>query len=260
MRTCFALLLGLLLVFPMYAAHAGVDMAVGIWLFDEGSGDVAIDSSGNGNDAALEGGPEWVDGKFGKAISFDGVSGAGQVEDNDSIDFDGEEITITSWFWWEGSGDGWQTFVAKGVCCNNPAENYGYFINTGGGHTHFAVSPNGIRGTHNSDTNLFGAQEWHFVAVTYDGSKIKSYVDGAQMGEADASGPMTPNDNPLRIGHREASSHWWKGYLDDVGLFKSALTEDEIVSIMDNGLLSTVTAVDSHGKLATAWSTLKSQQ
>ena len=38
-----------------------------------GSGEVAEDSSANGNDGELKVGPKWVDGKFGKALEFDGV-------------------------------------------------------------------------------------------------------------------------------------------------------------------------------------------
>jgi hypothetical protein len=46
---------------------------VGSWHFNEGSGTVAYDSSGNNNNGNLVNGPTWVDGKFGKALSFDGV-------------------------------------------------------------------------------------------------------------------------------------------------------------------------------------------
>jgi hypothetical protein len=34
---------------------------VGLWHFDEGSGDVCYDSSGNDNDGSLIGGVQWVD-------------------------------------------------------------------------------------------------------------------------------------------------------------------------------------------------------
>ena len=255
-RASLLLVAGLLLVLPILSVHANLDTAVGMWTFDQEGSDVAVDLSENGNDAVYEGDPEWVDGVFGKAISFNGVNGAAQIDDNETIDFDGEEITITSWFWWEGSGDGWQTFVAKGTCCDNPAENYGYFINTGGAHTHFAVSPNGIRGTHNSAQALFKAEEWHFVAVTYDGSTVISYFDGEVSAEAAAAGEMTPNDNPLRIGHREASSHWWKGYLDEVAIFRAALTEDEINLIMNDGLVAAM-AVQPQDKLTVTWGQLK---
>ncbi len=47
---------------------------VGMWLFDEGKGDIAKDSSGNKNDGTLMNDPKWVDGKKkpGKALEFDG--------------------------------------------------------------------------------------------------------------------------------------------------------------------------------------------
>ena len=46
---------------------------VGWWTFDEGSGSVAADSSGNGNDGTLNGPVEWTpDGKLGGAMKFTG--------------------------------------------------------------------------------------------------------------------------------------------------------------------------------------------
>ena len=45
----------------------------GSWHLDETSGTVAPDTSGNGNNGTLINGPTWVDGRFNKALSFDGV-------------------------------------------------------------------------------------------------------------------------------------------------------------------------------------------
>ncbi len=60
------------------ASHAADPGLVGCWMFDEGSGTTAFDSSGNGNDGTLvlaDGAvsPAWVSGKYGSALSFDGV-------------------------------------------------------------------------------------------------------------------------------------------------------------------------------------------
>ena len=46
--------------------------SVAMWLFDEGTGRVAKDSSGNGNDGVLKNAPQWVEGKVGQALKFDG--------------------------------------------------------------------------------------------------------------------------------------------------------------------------------------------
>src|SRR5437899_8821706 len=54
------------------------DIASGLglyYMFDEGAGSLASDSSGNGNAGSLLGGTAWAAGKLGQALSFDGVSG-----------------------------------------------------------------------------------------------------------------------------------------------------------------------------------------
>ena len=48
------------------------ECSVAMWLFDEGTGKVAKDSSGNGNDGVLKNAPQWVVGKVGQALKFDG--------------------------------------------------------------------------------------------------------------------------------------------------------------------------------------------
>ena len=45
---------------------------VGWWKFDETDGNIAYDSSGNGNNGNLTNGPIWVTGKISGALSFDG--------------------------------------------------------------------------------------------------------------------------------------------------------------------------------------------
>jgi hypothetical protein len=74
----------------------------GAWLFDEGEGDTAIDTSNYGNDGSLIytdlPGPQWVDGRSGTALSFDGfddqvtVEGAGLLRDVTDGSF-----TFSSW-------------------------------------------------------------------------------------------------------------------------------------------------------------------
>lgn len=48
------------------------ETVAGMWLFEDGDGETAKDSSGLGNDGTIFG-PEWVDGKIGKALKFDGA-------------------------------------------------------------------------------------------------------------------------------------------------------------------------------------------
>ena len=66
---------------------------VGWWKFDEGSGTVAYDSSGNGNDGNLTNGPTWATGKIGGALSFDGVDDYVEL-DNFEL---GGEMSFSVW-------------------------------------------------------------------------------------------------------------------------------------------------------------------
>jgi hypothetical protein len=62
------------LVFVLSLVLTSVTRAdlVGWWRLDEGTGTTAYDSSGNGNDGTILGNPQWVAGKVGGALDFDG--------------------------------------------------------------------------------------------------------------------------------------------------------------------------------------------
>ena len=77
--TRFTLVVISLIIISLMVAnvsHAKIDKKdiMGMWLFDEGKGDTAKDSSGNKNDGTLMNDPKWVDGKNkpSKALEFDG--------------------------------------------------------------------------------------------------------------------------------------------------------------------------------------------
>ena len=76
------------------SAEIDPDTVVGVWLFDEGKGDVATDASGNGLDGEFNGKPKWVEGKFGEALEFDGKSAYVQVPAHENPN---DAITVSAW-------------------------------------------------------------------------------------------------------------------------------------------------------------------
>ena len=77
-------------------AEFDLETVVGMWLFDEGKGNTAADSSENGNDGKLENDPKWTkDGKFGAAMEFDGNESKGHVVVGD-LGLSGE-VTLILW-------------------------------------------------------------------------------------------------------------------------------------------------------------------
>ena len=69
-RISFVSLVGIFLLIALPSlAKIDPDSITGMWLFNEGKGNTATDSSGNGNDGEIHG-AKWVDGKFGKHLSL----------------------------------------------------------------------------------------------------------------------------------------------------------------------------------------------
>jgi hypothetical protein len=72
--------------FTAQANAVDPDAIVGVWLFDEGEGEVIRDSSGNGNDGNVAQ-SKWVDGKFGDAVEFTGSGKPLNKVDDQSLFF-----------------------------------------------------------------------------------------------------------------------------------------------------------------------------
>lgn len=70
---------------------------VGYWPFDEGSGSVAHDTSGQANHGPVYG-ATWTTGRSGSALSFDGSNDFVTLPNVDLWDFGTESFTVTAWF------------------------------------------------------------------------------------------------------------------------------------------------------------------
>ena len=84
---CFVLVLSI-------AGNASADL-VARWRFDENSGDVAHDTSGNGHDGTINGGANWVPGVGGSALEFDGTDD--YVGTGESLLTNMSEFTVAFW-------------------------------------------------------------------------------------------------------------------------------------------------------------------
>ena len=110
---CFVLIFGCLLT-DISSAKIDPKTVAAAWLFDEGAGDVARDSSKNRNHGKVMKGAKWdAKGKFGKALSLDGKEAYVEVPSSPSLDIT-EQITLAGWVKSEVfdiEGERWRRFV-----------------------------------------------------------------------------------------------------------------------------------------------------
>jgi hypothetical protein len=195
---------------------------VAYWSFDEGSGNIAYDSSGNGNHGTIYG-AKWTNGKSGTGLSFDGVDDYVFVSDSDSLDIS-KAITLMAWVFPRArqavsDRDG---IVIKGSAYYLTITPSGYVA------VHFYGLAN--PGYH-VGTIVVPLKQWSLIATTYDSTtgKIRIYVNNALDKEISTSGIISTTAYQLAIGSEwKGDSRFFNGLIDEVRIYNRALSEEEI--------------------------------
>ena len=255
--TCFAILtISLTFTLQTYA-EIDLETARGIWLLDEGDGDVINDMSGNGNHGELQG-SEWVEGPDGApALSLNGQNDRVIIPDSDSLYLE-EAWTITSWVFVNAAENGFGHILGKRPAAGTIA-NYAFRTSGNGIAWEAYYARDGWKGAWNQGT--VKKDVWLYMTATYDGTDtIKIYENGAEIGSVSGmGGPAPQNDTEVNIGGwTNNTSETLNGMLYEVALFDVALSEADINTLMNRGL-SSLTAVEPTGKLATTWAGIKSR-
>ena len=232
------------------AAKIDPKAILGVWLFDDISGSKTVkDSSNNGKDGTLEGNQKLVEGKFGKALEFDGASTFVDVPVNLN---EFQEVTEVVWTYTYNPPPGERYQIISndggsyGRCLMIRPANY-WIFNTEGQAITYAVVP-----TLNS---------WEHLAATWTTKEVKFYIDGKLVAKGTGDSPVYNDNATVNIGRCPfRNGDFYTGVLDEVALFNVALSDDDILNIATNGLGKElgIAAVSGTGKLATTWSQIKS--
>ena len=224
-----------------------LDDAVGIWLFDEGKGGVAEDTSGNGNAGAITG-AKWVEGKFGGALEFEPPHVV-TVEPSDSINFK-DQMTIATW-----------VYMNKGVSDTAIRRNGSYLLEVQsqtervpGGYVFGIWSGGGFTGGV-WGTSVIEPEKWYHIVGLYDGNEMKLYVDGT-LESATKQGGDVDQAGELLFG--TFGGEKFIGRLDEVIFFNRGITEAEVAELMTG--VEAVLPVSPNGLLTTTWGRLKTRR
>ena len=201
---------------------------VGYWPFDEDSSPQP-DRSGQSNDATPNAGATWVlDGERASGVmAFNGNDSFLEAADSDSLSLTGD-LTITAWVK-VSDFSGFRSIVGK-TEGHLPSSYHLYLAQNDGKANFLAGSPGSFTGTGSHSPVPTG--EWHHFAVTLKDHFVTFYRDGMLDGTGLIPNPLLDSAASLRIGNRGDLFTGFLGRMDEVALFKGALTQGELAEIM----------------------------
>jgi hypothetical protein len=217
------------------------------WRFDEGEGQTAFDESVNDNDGTLgsttasdAGDPTWVQGKYGSALSFDGVDDYVEITSSTGLDYqDSDYFTVETWLYWNGGGH-----IRQYVWDNRDAPGPGYYLLLGDKVDATTLTIKAIGSISAGDaiasTNISSGQWYHIVGV-FDkiNDKITLYVDGIQKDQQDWADSGSDSTGKKFIGKayvNVTTNYQWNGLIDDVRIYNYARSPKQILQDYNAGL------------------------
>jgi hypothetical protein len=248
-----------IILLPCYTM-AAVPEGLILYLSFEEEGD-PVDHSANPAEVSINGNLDWVDGKIGKALEFDGDSAnIVEVAHTDKLEGMGA-LTIEAW-----------------VQPNEPASKEGMSVvskrlawDSGDVYNLFVWTGQTVRGRVNASSELQSQTaledgQWYYLAYVFDpgaadNEKVKLYING----ELEASGThpdqaVNEEGAPLWIGELDPNRGFgWQGIIDEVGIWSIALSQDEIRLEMNGMGKAKAMSVEPQDKLATTWGRAKTR-
>ena len=240
-------------------ARIEMNTVTGLWLFDEGSGDLAADSSDSALDATLVGDPAWVSGVFGSGLELDGVDAYVEIPAHVNPT---DAITVSLWV--KSMTDTWNQhgwMVEK-------RNAYIIHPNQGTKNVSWPICNNGCwnkpGGWRDGEVGPDDITDWHLYTTTFDSATgvWNIYIDGVVESTMTINkDPIDADDGPLFIGRDTCcAGRFGNAIIDEVAIFNVALGADDVQMMMDKGLSAMLlTPVEPEGKLSTTWGKVKQQ-
>ena len=226
LRLALALGVAMALVAVSGATGSAAGSASGLvaaYAFDDGSGSVLSDASGNGHDGTISG-ATWTSGHDGGALSFNGS--------NASVDLGSLGTFYQSGFTLEG-------WVQKQTSTKKDVGVLGSWSSSGGpmlwvdhlaGDYQLTLN-SGLSSYLDSGHTPIGGQ-WQYLAATFDGSTARFYIDGVQVASRSVTSSVGSSNN-WRIGaYGSVAGGFFDGLIDNVRIYNRALSDTEVQTDM----------------------------
>ncbi|MGD9780649.1 MAG: LamG-like jellyroll fold domain-containing protein [Kiritimatiellia bacterium] len=212
-------------------ARSGLDPSmVCWWKFDDGEGTNALNSATDGYHGALMGfsgatNGGWTEaGVFGGALAFDGSDDWVRIAQETPV-LTGGPFTVSAQVWLDSEcASAWPEVVG-----DYEAETWnGYCLGFNENRAYAMLGTSAWI----MDTNTL-ADQWVWVALEFDGTQMRLYLDGVPVGAA-AAGFIPASNGFFAIGNGQDDSfgaEYWKGLIDDVRLYRAAIGTNGLAGI-----------------------------
>jgi hypothetical protein len=201
------------------------------WKLDEGTGTTTRDTVAS-RTATLTNGATWTTGKGSAAVSLDGSNDYIKLP---SLDVTGSKLTLMAWVkhssWATGVA---QRFISKAVD-SSEAQSYWTIGQTNNGQNRlfFRLKSGNVTRTLIASSGTLPLNTWYHVAATYDGTKMRLYLNGTEVGSMAKSGYVARSSTvPVAIGRSPEGSNYLRGAIDDVRIYSSAVSAYDISRVV----------------------------
>jgi len=192
------------------------------WKLDEGEGTAVIDWSGHGHHGRFFGDPQWVAGYDGGAVDLDGGDDYVDFASIADLPSGTSARSMCGWGKTNNIAGGWRWIAAYGT----PGTSQAMFIGLNGTDLY-----GGGYGDDVLEAGFWEIGVWHHICLTYDGTTAKLYADGILVDSAAKTWSLVLSR--AHIGRQVNDlAEFWNGLVDDVRIYKKALTPEEIRQAM----------------------------
>ncbi|KKL65051.1 hypothetical protein LCGC14_2158860 [marine sediment metagenome] len=205
-----------------------------VWhLKESGNGTVGEykDSTANNNHGQGGGGTstmapaQTASGKMGNAQSFDGADDYISIPDHASLGLD--SYTVEGWI----NGTTGTPTGPNGAIAYKLGPDYGITFEPD---DMWVYTDNGAAGW-NWNTNINLTVGWHYVAVTFNGTTRRAYIDGSLQASSDAVGTISNSNMEVNIGKNTWTGST-DGYIDEVLISSTDRSADWVQTTYNNQL------------------------
>jgi hypothetical protein len=211
---------------------------VGWWKLGEGTGSTAKDSSGNADNGTWEGTASGTSGFYSQGDQgpwggyFDGTNNYVSVPS--TVNLNPSSVSLTAWIYQRSTSTSIAGVAAKDISGGITNTPYALLTLATTPYAQWGITTSANSLCSCSSSTAISLNAWHFLAGTFDTTAGRGYlyVDGVQVCNFTATGPIGSTAATLNIGqHKIGASRWFPGLIDDVRVYNRALAAGEIAGM-----------------------------